>query len=68
MELGITIMGLIHRIIRPELSSDSHLLLKNLEEPKLKKNYLQGKQDDGNPEFWNNALTPDFIFTKVNED
>ncbi|MDG1948786.1 MAG: TonB-dependent receptor, partial [SAR86 cluster bacterium] len=35
---------------------------------KANEKLLQGKLEDGNPDFWNNALTPDFIFNKVNED
>ena len=35
---------------------------------KANEKLLQGKLEDGNPDFWNNALTPDFIFNKINED
>ena len=35
---------------------------------KANEKLLQGKLEDGNPDFWYNALTPDFIFNKVNED
>ena len=59
-------MGLIHESLTRVKFGFSEVNQK-FRRAKAQEKLLQGKLEDGNPDFWNNALTPDFIFTKVNK-
>ena len=60
-------MGLVHESLTRVKFGYSQVNQK-FRRAKAQEKLLQGKLEDGNPDFWNNALTPDFIFTKVNKD